>query len=288
MNRTIFLVASALFGGLAACETMTAPIYSEAQLASIQVVTPDQVNYQPLNPARGDASPQAGTLWGDIREDVPSGVLLRFAEGFSSPPHIHNITYRAVVISGEIHNDDPEAENMWMGPGTFWTQPAGEIHITSARPGLGGTAFLEILEGPYLVQPGEMAFDTGEQPLNLVNSNLVWMSSEELTWIATRGNFQYGPEAALLWGDLTPGRLSGSFVKLPQGYSGRLSTQDGDLRAIVIQGDLTHSIQGHSNAIELGPGGFLESQEGIGHSLSCNAGEDCLVYVRTTGRFLVD
>ena len=54
-------------------------------------------------------------------------------DGFSSPPHIHNVTYRAMVIKGLVHNDDPEAENMWMPPGSFWTQPAGEAHITSAK-----------------------------------------------------------------------------------------------------------------------------------------------------------
>ncbi|WP_418153088.1 DUF4437 domain-containing protein [Litorimonas sp. RW-G-Af-16] len=57
--------------------------------------------------------------------------------------------------------------------GTFWTQPAGEVHITSARPGVGGTGFLEIMEGPYLVHPGDKAFDNGERPLNLVSSNMI-------------------------------------------------------------------------------------------------------------------
>ena len=198
MKRII--IASLLSGlmGLTACETAAPVTHSPAQLGTVEVITPGEVTYQPLNPARGDASPQAGVLWGDIREDVPSGVLLRFAEGFSSPPHIHNITYRAIVISGAVHNDDPEAANMWMGPGTFWTQPAGEVHITSARPGLGGTAFLEILEGPYLVQPGDQAFDNGERPLNLLPSNMVWMTADAFDWIDAEAD---GAQVALLWGD---------------------------------------------------------------------------------------
>ncbi|MEL6545820.1 MAG: DUF4437 domain-containing protein, partial [Myxococcota bacterium] len=39
-----------------------------------------------------------------------------------------------------------------MGPGSYWMQPAGEVHITAAKPGAGGTSFLEILSGPYLVK----------------------------------------------------------------------------------------------------------------------------------------
>ncbi|MEM9052957.1 MAG: DUF4437 domain-containing protein, partial [Bacteroidota bacterium] len=98
-----------------------------------RVLLSSEIIWQKLNPARGDASPQAGTLWGDRKGEVSTGFLAKFVDGFSSPPHIHNVTYRAVVISGLVHNDDPEAENMWMPPGSFWTQPAGETHITSAQ-----------------------------------------------------------------------------------------------------------------------------------------------------------
>lgn len=86
-----------------------------------------------LNPARGDKGPGAADLRGDRTKDTASGTLLQFPEGFSSPPHIHNITYRGVVISGELHNDDPKAENMWLPAGSFWRQPAGEAHITAAN-----------------------------------------------------------------------------------------------------------------------------------------------------------
>ncbi len=90
-----------------------------------KLVKRSDVEFIPLNPARGELGPKAGKLWGDIRADVPSGVLVKFVDGFESPPHIHNITYRAVVISGAVHNDDPAAEKMWMEPGSFWTQPPG-------------------------------------------------------------------------------------------------------------------------------------------------------------------
>lgn len=272
---------------VSACSDAGSISYTDEQKQSVTVTTADQVSYQPLNPARGDASPQAGVLWGDITEDVSSGMLLKFAEGFSSPPHIHNITYRAVVIDGEIHNDDPDAANMWMGSGTFWTQPAGEVHITSARSGVGGTGFLEILEGPYLVQPGDKAFDNGERPLNLVNSNMVWMSSDEMNWIQTDSSAQE-PEATLLWGDLSDGELSGSMFKLPQGYKASLSTQGGDLKAVVIQGDILHSVESVAEQSQLSSGGYLASAEGVSHSLKCNTKSECMIYVRTQGRFLVE
>ena len=117
-----------------------------------KVLLRSEIKWEKLNPARGDQSPQAGTVWGDRKGEVPTGFLAKFADGFSSPPHIHDVTYRAVVIKGSIHNDDPKAANMWMKPGSFWTQPKGESHITSAK-GEENIALVEIDKGPYLVQP---------------------------------------------------------------------------------------------------------------------------------------
>ncbi|MET0000674.1 MAG: DUF4437 domain-containing protein, partial [Candidatus Thiodiazotropha lotti] len=131
------------------------------------MVLASEINWEQLNPARGDKSPQAGTLWGDRKGSVPTGFLAKFVDGFSSPPHIHNVTYRAVVISGTIHNDDPDAADMWMPAGSFWTQPKGEVHITSAK-GSTNIALVEIERGPYLVLPVEKAFDAGERPINVV------------------------------------------------------------------------------------------------------------------------
>ena len=284
MKRHLTIASAGLLAGLVACDTSAPSSYSQTQLDTVRVIAPDEVAYQPLNPARGNASPQAGVLWGDIREDVPSGVLLKFAEGFSSPPHIHNITYRAVVISGEVHNDDPEAANMWMGPGTFWTQPAGEVHITSARPGLGGTAFLEILEGPYLVQSADLAFDNGERPLNLLRSNMMWMTADEFNWIEADAD---GPEVALLWGDLNANTLSGSMLKLPSGFTGQIWSQEEPIKAVTIQGEIVHAVSGVPESTRLQPGGYFSSNENIRHAISCGTQSECLIYVRTAGRFRI-
>jgi len=203
---------------LSACGGVETPAsLTDTQRDSIKIVKPSDIEYVPLNPARGDAAPQAGMLWGNLREDVPTGMILKFADGFDSPPHIHNITYRGVVISGALHNDDLGAEKMWMESGSYWMQPAGENHVTSARPGAPAVSFLEILEGPYLVQPSDKAFDNGERPLNVDR------------------------------------RVSGSDVKS-----------------------------------DLSPGGYISSDDAIRHDLTCKSISECLLYVRSDGRFAID
>ena len=75
---------------------------SASALAGVDKVVPvENVKWEKLNPARGDKSPKAGTLWGDRKGKVATGFLAKFLDGFSSPPHIHNVSYRATYIIDE-------------------------------------------------------------------------------------------------------------------------------------------------------------------------------------------
>ena len=150
-----------------------------AMAKDYSVLATDDIEWGLLNPLRGDASPRAADLWGDRTKDMATGMLVKFNKGFSSPPHIHNISYRGIVIEGLMHNDDPAAEKMWLPAGSFWTQPAGEIHITAANA-RDNTIYLEIDSGPYLVLSAEKAFDNGERPVNMDERNLVWLDSVKL------------------------------------------------------------------------------------------------------------
>lgn len=270
---------------------MTAVLASSgAALAepSVEVVPRSQVELQPLNPLRGDASPKAGVLWGDIKQDRPTGTLIEFVDGFSSPPHIHNITYRAVVITGAVHNDDPDAKPMWMGPGSFWVQPAGETHITAAKAGSRATAFLEILEGPYLVQPAEEEFDNGERPINLEASNIVWLDAADVSWIDPSGSSARADalQVAFLWGNPEAGRKNGTFLKLPAGHSGELRGSGAWLRAVLIAGQASHRLAGaDAVATSLAPGSYFGSSGEAVHTVACAEALDCLLYISTEGRY---
>ncbi|MEM1253349.1 MAG: DUF4437 domain-containing protein [Cyanobacteria bacterium P01_H01_bin.21] len=251
-----------------------------------QVVLASEVEWGPLNPVRGDQSPRAGTLWGDRADTGPSGFLVQFVDGFSSPPHIHNVTYRGVVINGLIHNDDPGAENMWLPEGSFWTQPAGEVHITSADA-KNNMAYIEIEDGPYLVLPSKEAFDNGERPVNVDESNLVWLDSSNIVWLDQNGAPPVAdrPEIAFLWGTPQDGQLNGTFIKLPDKFTGEIHSHGSTFRAVVIQGQLNHLLSSETDAKTLQPGSYFGSEEETVHQVSCKTGEECIIYVRTEGEF---
>lgn len=289
MNSFRVILATSIVSVCASLALASSSIAQQsAAEPSSEVVLRSEIKFQPLNPARGDASPRAGRLWGDIRKDSASGAIIEFVDGFSSPPHIHNITYRAVVISGAVHNDDPDAEMMWMGPGSFWTQPAGEPHITVAKPGSNATIFLEIQTGPYLVLPTDKAFEDRERPINVDASNIVWLDASDLTWVDQSAAMDAdSPAMAFLWGDpQDDAQPAGTLVKLPGGFAGELRSNGSALRAVVIQGQLTHQLPEQSKVNSMEPGSYFGSQGESVHQVSCKTEQACVVYVRVEeGKF---
>ena len=191
-----------------------------------------------------------------------------------------------MVINGLVHNDDPEAENMWLPAGSFWTQPAGDVHITSAQ-GQFNLAYIEIDEGPYLVQPTDEAFESGDISINVDESNLVWLDASSISWVdlPTHGGAASGAKIAWLWGDPQDAQPSGSLVKLPAGFTGQIHTQAPNFRAVVIQGAIDlHQDQG-TGVQRLGTGSYFGSEGPTTHRVVATGNGEHLLYIRADGRY---
>lgn len=254
----------------AACSSTPTARASKAS-SDLEIVQYTDINWTPLNPARGDNSPRAGTLWGDRSADVATGFLVQFKDGFSSPPHIHNVTYKGIVISGLIHNDDPSAAKMWMPPVSYWTQPQGEAHITAAQ-GDTNIAYIEIDEGPYLVRPTDQAYDNGQRPINIDASNIVWIDSA------------HGTQIAHLWGNPNQGHLNGTLLKLPKNFQGQLMTSNAPVKAVIIQGQLNLHPQHNAQPTRLTTGSYFQSSGASPVHLFNITQQDTIIYLRTTGK----
>ncbi|WP_204345091.1 DUF4437 domain-containing protein [Psychroserpens algicola] len=251
-------------------------------LSKNEVVTADDIEWGWLNPLRGDKSPAAGKLWGDRTKNEPAGFLVKFKKGFSSPPHIHNITYRGVVIKGLLHNDDEHAEKQWLPAGSYWQQPAGEAHITAADAE-DNLALLDIQEGPYLVKPTSEAFDNGERPVNMDPSNLVWLNAKDMTWVSNESQV----ETAFLWGNHEEKQLRATLLKLPAGFEGAIKNLSSNFRAVVIQGTIAHRFSDSKFMNVLEPGSYFGAKENTINNISVKDNESALIYIRTNGDFEV-
>lgn len=253
-------------------ETAPAP----PSTGTVRVLHASEIEWGALNPLRGEHSPRAGTLWGDRRLAVPSGFLVKFVDGFASPPHIHPVTYRGVVVRGLVHNDEPEAERRWLPRGSFWTQPAGQVHITAAQ-GEENVAYIEIEEGPYLVHPSDQAFDPNEQPIQ--------MPPDTMTWTSVTGT--EAVQIAELPGNPGNDQLRRSLVRLPGGFKGTLRSESEVFHVVVIEGTPDHGVEGKSDTRALIPGSYFGSNGAVTHRLTCPLVAPALLYVRSVDDFVV-
>lgn len=266
INKTVIttLIAAALSTGAFASDN------------NHNVISTENIEWGMLNPARGDASPKAADLFGDRTKNMATGMLVKFEKGFSSPEHIHNITYRGIVIEGLMHNDDPSAEKMWLKPGSFWTQPAGEAHITAAN-GMSNLIYLEIDSGPYLVHPSSEAFDNGERPINIESSNITWVDPSATTWVKS-GDVHL----SYLWGDTND--THGTFVRFPANFEGYVETNETEFKSVVVNGSAEYKFNNEEETTSLTASSFFSSKIKSNHHIT--TGDDgLLIYVNTTGSF---
>ena len=261
----------------------TNDIPNSIENSTIKVVLKSDVKWSHLNPKRGDLAPKAGTLWGDRNGTEATGFLLKPNEGFKSPPHIHNVSYRGIVINGLIHNDDPNADNMWMPEGSFWTQPKGEIHITAAK-GSNSLAYIEIEKGPYLVLPKDKAFDSGERPINMDKSNIVWLGASDIKWINQSGTSINNAQMAILCGNSNENELNGKLVKLPAGFSGGIYSKGSIFGAVVIKGEPSYF---EKEVKTLEAGSYFSSTGEAVHKITSSSEKETILYVRTNGELKI-
>ena len=260
-------------------KVMLISLNTSATEVSVKLVSANDINWGYLNPLRGELSPGAADLWGDRTKDTATGMLVRFKKGFESPPHIHNITYRGVVINGLMHNDDPNAGKMWLPSGSFWTQPAGESHITAAN-GEGNLIYLEIDSGPYLVQPSDEKFDNGERPVNLHRDNLVWLNNHDLHDIKAEG-----VKSSFLWDSNST--IGGTMVKLPVGFNGSISSQASEFRVVVISGEINYRANPKKAVKNLAAGSYIESSGKFSHNITNPTDREVTIYIRTNAKYQV-
>lgn len=124
-----------------------------------------------------------------------------------------------------------------MAASRFLLATTGRIAHITAADGEDNMAFLDIQEGPYLVQPTSEAFDNGERSINVDESNLVWLNANDIEWVSEKSNV----ETAFLWGGShEKNQLRATLIKLPAGFKGKIKNLSTNFRAVVISGVVTH------------------------------------------------
>ena len=94
-----------------------------------------------------------------------------------------------------------------------------------------------------------------------------------------------GPKLLTFGGDTQQGKLTGTFIKLPAGFSGKIVSHGSTFRAVVIKGFPRYKMS-QTDVKTLEPGSYFSSDsESAVHQVSSKAEEESIIYVRTDGMY---
>ena len=96
----------------------------------------DAIPWKPADPRNPDGV-QMFVVWGNPKEGA-SGVLLKFPAGADAGWHYHTATYHGIVVRGNATHTVKGAAPQTGGPGTVWSQPAGQVHDDKCEEGSDG------------------------------------------------------------------------------------------------------------------------------------------------------
>lgn len=74
-------------------------------------------------------------------------------------------------------------------------------------------------------------------------------------------------------------------IKLPTGFKGKVRSFGSDFRAVVIEGQPEYIAFRGKETKNLEPGSYFGSSGKTEHKVFCQAGEECILYVRAEGKF---
>ncbi len=101
--------------------------------------------FSPVFPDQPD-----GAAWSFMfgSEKTPSAFFIRVPPGFTSPKHRHTSAYFGVVLEGLVKNGPDVELAPELPAGSYWSQKAGEEHVTACLAKTPCLSFI-VYEGPF-------------------------------------------------------------------------------------------------------------------------------------------
>jgi len=81
-------------------------------------------------------------LWGDHGKG-PYGAFTKFDPGLTNPLHTHSSEVRIVVLKGAYIYKPRNGKEQRVGPGSYISVPAGDVHVSAGDPKEGALFYEE-------------------------------------------------------------------------------------------------------------------------------------------------
>ena len=76
-------------------------------------------------------------------------------------------------------------------------------------------------------------------------------------------------------------------MKLPAGFQAEVQASDAEFRAVVVRGAVNYMHASKTATMKLPTGSYFGSAEAAAHNITCTDEAECVIYVRTEGRYAV-
>ncbi len=257
LRASLLLVVLSLIA--AACGSDGAG-FEGVPLGSVSIVEAEDIGFAEISPYATFGSAQGNFAEGG------HGTFGIFGAGASSPPHTHSSAYYAVVLEGEMNNPfGTEAAPAALAPGSFWSVPAHDEHVTACLTPERECRFFFHANSAFDFTPLEA----------MVQERSATASSIPAADLNLRSLEPYSA-AATVWGNPASGAF-GAIIELDGGDdTGELAYRN-RFTLVPMTGELSISTAG--GVLELPTGSLLEAEPNAVHELQCGAGADCTFYV---------
>lgn len=198
------------------------------------------------------------------------GTFGIFGEGAASPPHTHTGTYYGVVLSGEMNNPfGTEESPPTLAPGSFWSVPADEQHVTACLTPDSECGFFFHADSAF-------DFFPIDEPTEPRGGEARSIPVDELDF----ERFRPYAGAAEVWGDPATGPF-GLIAKARNRSFVRWSAHRSAFTLVPVTGE--SMIISPSGIERMSVGDLVEVGANTPHALVCRRGDDCLFYLFGSG-----
>jgi quercetin dioxygenase-like cupin family protein len=279
MKNTISLSFLSLLVGCAAktapVETVEPPAVEEAAPAEAPAPAPASsstaaadVQWAPFNPEQPEGI-QLAILQGNPSEGA-FAALVKFPAGHASPVHSHPANFTGLTVSGTVQNGRSADDNVTMGAGTVWTQPANEVHYTGCTEDA-DCIVVAHMDGAMGMAPAEAPME-GEMQMTVT-------TAADMPFSPVNPEMPEGPQMFVASGDMATGSFR-SVVQFPGGMASPEHHHSATYSGVVLSGSMAH---GTPDA--LGAGSHWTQQGGEAHVTGCASEEPCLFFISMEGAF---
>jgi len=289
LNRRVLILTSVV---VALAITITTQSFAQhrgtgATPAAAQgtFTTSDAIPWKPIDPKHPGlmmfvvwGNPSCEPRWTACNEGA-SEIVQKFPAGMDSGWHWHTAAYEGVVVQGKFTHTFKGAAPETGGPGSVWSQPAGQVHDDKCEEGADCIVVVYFHGKLDFIPDRGTATPTAGAKAGATQGTFTTIDA--IPWKPLDPK-QPGLQMSVVWGNPNEG-ASEIVQKFPAGWDSGWHWHTAAYEGVVVQGKFTHTFKGAARETG-GPGSTYSQPTGQVHDDKCEEGSECMIVAYFHGK----